>query len=192
MTDEELLLKQAQQIKAASGNQTRVWIYRNLVKAINWYTSVRTHLDDPAFSGWFLPFRTDRSNYTSPACDTRFSPPRCSKMYHDQANMGSIQPFCQNGQCDCGLNPCGEYLWDHRNGSGNRAFPSLLSVFRSRTHSLSSVFNSCIPLPSVFYHRNGSALRGFLLETFVGGPTGLANEAVDGMYFGKLRLRASH
>ena len=37
MSDEELLLKQAGEIKAASGGQTKVFIYRNLVKALPWW-----------------------------------------------------------------------------------------------------------------------------------------------------------
>lgn len=58
--------------------------------------------------------------------------------------MNSIRPHClNNGQCDCGKQPCGEYLWNHA---------------------------------------NGSMLRRFLLDEFVGGKTGLGDAAVHGMY----------
>ena len=28
------------------------WVYRNTIKALNWYGSVRKKLDDPAYSDW--------------------------------------------------------------------------------------------------------------------------------------------
>ena len=45
--------------------------------------------------------------------------------------------------CDCGSVPCGEYLWDHR---------------------------------------NGSMLRQFLLSEVIGGPNGIDNPAIDGLF----------
>ena len=45
--------------------------------------------------------------------------------------------------CDCGENPCGEYLWDHR---------------------------------------NGSMLQDFLTEHYIGGPTGVDNPAIEGLF----------
>jgi hypothetical protein len=63
-----------------------------------------------------------------PQCDTAWSPAKCTSLYHDQeqspqstgncTNCG----FCTEGPCDCGVAPCGEYLWDHRNGSMLRDF----------------------------------------------------------------------
>ena len=51
MNDEELLFKQVQMTTAATANTT-VWVYRCSVYAYPWYTSVRTILDDPAYSDW--------------------------------------------------------------------------------------------------------------------------------------------
>jgi len=39
------------------GGPPRVWAYRNGIKALNWYSSVREKLDDPAYSSWFIKFK---------------------------------------------------------------------------------------------------------------------------------------
>ena len=52
----ERLLTQVEQVKRVSPS-TRTFVYRNLVKALPWYTSVREKLGDPAYSGWFLKYR---------------------------------------------------------------------------------------------------------------------------------------
>ena len=46
--------KQAEMVLAADKkpNKTKVWIYRNTIKALNWFGSVREKLDDPQYSGW--------------------------------------------------------------------------------------------------------------------------------------------
>lgn len=76
MDCEELLVEQAAATKGALGfcsspgpsadlaptcataynSQTRVFVYRNFVKALPWYTFVREKISDPAYAGWFLPF----------------------------------------------------------------------------------------------------------------------------------------
>ena len=77
MDCEELLVEQAAATKGASGfrtvpsragcnltswlvtaynSQTRVFVYRNFVKALPWYTFVREKISDPAYAGWFLHF----------------------------------------------------------------------------------------------------------------------------------------
>jgi hypothetical protein len=54
MTSEELITKQAEMVYAADpglpGYAPRVWAYRNTIKALNWYTSVREKLDDPRYA----------------------------------------------------------------------------------------------------------------------------------------------
>jgi hypothetical protein len=108
MDCEERLLSQAAMVKAVNPD-TKVFVYRNLVKALPWYTSVWKKLADPAFSGWFLPF-SGSGNYHVPACDTTYSPPLCSDRYHDQDQT----PKHPHGDgsctdlCDCGGVPCGE------------------------------------------------------------------------------------
>jgi hypothetical protein len=80
MDCEELLVEQASATKGANGSafgwvfmrnkklfiskhwqtaydaNTRVFVYRNFVKALPWYTSVREKISDPAYAGWFLRF----------------------------------------------------------------------------------------------------------------------------------------
>lgn len=56
MNDEELLFKQVQMTTSATAHAT-VWVYRCSVYAYPWYTSVRTILDDPAYSDWFIKVR---------------------------------------------------------------------------------------------------------------------------------------
>lgn len=99
-------------------------MYRNLVKALPWFTDVREKIADPAYSSWFLRFKPGgafpNGTYHVPACDNFYSPPLCSQFYHDQEQTPSETPggdgYCA-GKCDCGAVPCGEYLFDHRNAS---------------------------------------------------------------------------
>ena len=136
MDSQELLTKQAEMVLAADpgipGEQPRVWVYRNTIKALNWYSSVREKLDDPAYAGWFVSFKDykgpqSNASYHVPPCDwygTAASPPKCSGFYHDQEqtpeHRGGGSDYPVDGecleQCDCGpINPCGEYIFDHRN-----------------------------------------------------------------------------
>ncbi len=74
---------------------------------------------DPDYSGWFLTF-SGNGSYHVPTCDTNFNPPRCSNFYHDQdqtPEYPSGDGSCSE-PCDCGEGvPCGEYLWNHANGT---------------------------------------------------------------------------
>ena len=101
---------QATKVKALN-NSTHVFIYRNLVKALPWYTGVREKLTDPAYQGWFIPFRSSGSTVV-PKCTLD----KCSDRYHDQEQTPEYPSVCKE-PCDCGSVPCGEYLWDHRNQS---------------------------------------------------------------------------
>ena len=120
MDCQERLVSQVEQVKRVN-NQTRTFVYRNLVKALPWYTSVREKLEDPAYSGFFLKFSDgiNGSYHTNPCTDGK-----CSEFYHDQDQT----PEHPKGDgscvdtCDCGSIPCGEYLWDHRNGTMLREF----------------------------------------------------------------------
>ena len=51
MSSEELITKQAEMVYAADpgvpGFAPRVWAYRNTIKALNWYSSVREKLEFP-------------------------------------------------------------------------------------------------------------------------------------------------
>ena len=89
--------------------------------------------------GGFFPNKT----YHVPRC----TGDKCSDFYHDQEQTPQEQPpqspmnECDcTKECDCGPGlPCGEYLWDHR---------------------------------------NGSMLREWLVNEFIGGANGLANPLV--------------
>ena len=100
---------------------------RNGIKALNWFTEQREKMDDPAYSGWFMPFHAYpnggwQKNHTytvSPCTDDK-----CSGLWHDQTQtpehhkLGDAElrvegkPHYDNGvcvdECDCGLQPCGE------------------------------------------------------------------------------------
>jgi hypothetical protein len=57
MTCEELLVDQALLTKQhAGGKHVHVFVCRNIVKALPWFTSAREKLDDPAYEGFFLKF----------------------------------------------------------------------------------------------------------------------------------------
>ena len=112
MDCEERLVTQARLIKSQNP-ATKVWVYRNLVKATPWYTSVREKICDPDYAGWFLRFNTTTPHVAK--CDNAFSPPKCSEFYHDPEK--SLNGLCPDKKCDCGCVPCGYYVWDHRNAS---------------------------------------------------------------------------
>ena len=120
MDCEERLLTQAQAVKAVKPT-AKVFVYRNIVKALPWFSSVREKLLDPAYSGWFLKFH----NYSTPVPQNRYAVPpctgnKCSGLYHDQDQTPQHPKgdgSCTD-ECDCGEGlPCGEYLFDHRNES---------------------------------------------------------------------------
>lgn len=144
MDCEERLLKQAE-MTAAMNPDSRVFVYRNLVKALPWYTAVRQKLDDPAYSGWFLKFDASAAKYNVPSCATE-NQSKCSIFYHDQGqtpevptpNLPHPDGTCTGGDCDCGSQPCGEYLWDHRNGTMLRSW--LINEFILGASGLGSPF----------------------------------------------------
>ena len=112
MSSEELITKQAEMVLAADpgveGYNPRVWAYRNTIKALNWYSSVRKKLDDPKYSSWFAKFKGfDDKTYPGgkgketngtfhvPTCDwygTADKPPKCSGFYH--VSLCLFAPVC--------------------------------------------------------------------------------------------------
>jgi len=74
-----------------------VWVYRNLVKALPWFSTVREKLEDKNYWGWFLHYKNASGDSAT------------TNLYHD---------FEQTPSGDCGNGvQCGEYLFDHRNAS---------------------------------------------------------------------------
>jgi len=119
MDNNELLTKQAAMVLAADpgikGEQPRVWQYRNTIKALNWIKQIRVKLDDPQYAGWFVRFKdykgpSSNGSYNVPACTLGQG---CSGFYHDQGQTPQHPTgdgSCRD-QCDCGQNPCGEYIF---------------------------------------------------------------------------------
>jgi hypothetical protein len=89
-------VEQAALLKAANP-EIRVLVYRNLVKALPWFTSVREKINDPAYAGWFLHF-SGKGDYHVPQCDSNWKPPRCTELYHDQVRVLPAPAFA----CNCG------------------------------------------------------------------------------------------
>lgn len=61
MDCQERLLEQARMTKqraASLGIEQKVWVYRNLVKALPWYSLVREKLNNTAYAGFFLKFNS--------------------------------------------------------------------------------------------------------------------------------------
>jgi hypothetical protein len=158
-------------------NNKRIFIYRNIVKALPWFSTVRNKLLDPAYDGFFLNFKqqhqqqqqqydndNDNDNliennnddnnhsYHVPKCAAE-NKSICSNLYHDQGQTPQV-PTKSNPNpdghcnpdfgCNCGNNlPCGEYIFDHR---------------------------------------NGTMLRTWLIEEVLLGPTGIGHKYVDGVF----------
>ena len=94
--------------------------FRNLAKALPWFSDVREKLLDPLYNeSWFLPFKPNISYHVSSCTNfsnNSYSDKKCSTLYHDQWHRTPEYPSQCINECDCGTNlPCGEYLWDHRN-----------------------------------------------------------------------------
>lgn len=154
MDCEERLLSQAVAIKTVNP-KSKVFLYRNLVKALPWFSTVRRKLEDPAYSSWFLHF-SGKHNYHVPDCDTSYSPPLCSDLYHDQLQTPAVpSPTNPNPDGSCkdhcytGGVPTGEYLFDWRS------------------------YNVSI---------NGQTLIEWVLTEVIGGPTGVDSSDVDGFF----------
>ena len=116
MDSEAQLLSQVEAVHKINP-QTRTFVYKNLVKALPWFGSVRAKLVDPQYRGWFLKYRGAlNDSYSSPPCTAG----KCSRLFHDQDQTPAHSPDADGRcyePCDCGDIPCGEYLWDHRNAS---------------------------------------------------------------------------
>jgi hypothetical protein len=120
MTAEEALYTQGLSAHTAQPDAI-IGTYRNSVKALPWFTSVRVKLSDPAYAKWFLPFGPPTVNGTEwhvPACDNNYNPPLCSALYHDQTQTPGFPTGdgnCDPPACDVGgVVPVGEYLFDPR------------------------------------------------------------------------------
>ena len=95
MDCEERLVAQAELVKGKNA-EAKVWVYRNLVKALPWYSSVREKITDPSYSGFFLKFKEGGSNGTNkwhmdPCTNSSVGAQnKCSDFYH----VGLPRDFC--------------------------------------------------------------------------------------------------
>ena len=137
MDNEERLFADAANIVAHSRrSRPKAWVYRNTCKALPWFSSVRTKLEDPAYRPWFLSYGPPSVNgsYYSPPCDPNNG--LCSTLYHDSTQSPdyarmpdcpvtgdcSIQVpgypqgdgICAAPACDVGSVPIGEFVFDPR------------------------------------------------------------------------------
>lgn len=104
MNNEEQMLGNVQAIRRVN-NQAITWVYRNGIKALPWFTSVRTKLEDPQYWGWFMPYANCSTAPGVYVC----GPNATTNLYHD---------FEQTPSGDCGFGvQCGEYVFNHRNES---------------------------------------------------------------------------
>lgn len=132
MDCQERLDQQARQLArfrkhniTSRNNNTHIFVYRNIVKALPWYSSVRSKIVDPQYSGFFLSFDNATAAYHVPTCAPE-DPTKCSGLYHDGLQTPAVPTphdphpdgACAERVCDCGPGlPCGEYYFDHRNGT---------------------------------------------------------------------------
>ena len=100
MDCQERLLIQAQTIKSINPS-SKVFVYRNLVKALPWFTDIREKLLDPNYNKyWFLKFKPN-GPYHQPPCTNNSYGTKCSMFYHDQLQTPHHPEQC-TGECDCG------------------------------------------------------------------------------------------
>ena len=132
-----MLVQQAARNKARNPT-ARVFVYRNIVKALPWYTEVRKLLQDQSFWGWFVPYDGCRTADGEYVCKNNVTGviDATANLYHDEqqtpgwtqprsARDGALGPdgVChgdagnnasgptQSGACDCGVGvACGEYV----------------------------------------------------------------------------------
>ena len=189
MTCEENLLKQAQLIKAKNplGQGQKVWVYRNTVLAMPWFSSVRKIMDDPdgSYDIWFLRFKngTDGkgplahdgqlgdphrdSTYHEPVCDRAYTPPKCSPLYHAQVQTMEIKGA--HGQDDSGdlSGPDGLCTGKACN-CGKVPCGMYLFDHRMGEHNVCTGWGGCLTLREWFVHN------------LTVSDTGLLNPAIDG------------
>ena len=100
MDCEEMLLAQAV-ANHALNPAAKQMVYRNAIKSLPWFSSVREKLENRAYWGYFLPLKG--------CADYSCGPNATQNLYHDALQT-------PHGDCGEGVE-CGEYLFDLRNAS---------------------------------------------------------------------------
>ena len=157
MDCEERLATQVAMTTAVSPS-TKVWVYRNSILALPWYTTVREKLEDPAYSVWFMRFAkganvTQQGNANT-TCDNTFTPPKCSMLFHDSEQT----PGFPHGDGDCAAPGC----------DVGKALP--IGAY---------LFNPAAANTSV----NGQTFTEWFIDDYLFGKNGGANENISGFFF---------
>eukprot|EP00037_Helgoeca_nana_P010376 m.91137 g.91137 ORF g.91137 m.91137 type:complete len:430 (-) comp20166_c0_seq1:237-1526(-) len=183
MDCEERLVEQVKLTTDASPDTT-VWVYRNAIKALPWYTTVRVKVTDPAYSSWFMHFSpavvSNHSAAHVPVCDDNYSPPRCSDLYHDQSQTPGYprgDGVCDPPGCDVGSVPVGEYLFDPR--AANTSIKGQTFIEWYIEEYLFSQSGAGNPKISGFYFDD---------DWSMGGPSEMQKDAVQDMALSKTDL----
>jgi hypothetical protein len=98
-----MMLVQAAAMKAIAPH-TKIYVYRNLAQAYSNFVQLREKIEDPRYSGWWVPFGKDS---TLPRCEVnpRLNKTLCSDLFHTKLG------WTENGH-DCGdVIPCGDYVF---------------------------------------------------------------------------------
>ena len=158
---------------------TKVGVYRNGIKAVNLFAAAREKLDDPAYAGWFVPYHAypnggwqknhsckvptptgpcASDQYTTSPCTYQ----KCSGLWHDQTQVPSNKPqkskyhydngLCKD-ECDCGLLPCGNFIYNHLNGSLSEWFTSAGGPIISNQTMLAPGVASCFYIDDSFWSK---------------------------------------
>ena len=186
MDAEELLLDQAKRRKAAicpascpypagcadkaACPQAKTWVYRNFVKALPWYSSVREKLSDPAYSGWFLQFNPRNTTpYAVPPCDANYSPPKV------RAHGGATAPRRHGAQVSeaAAASPRQPRQPDPGRPAGvlGACGAPMPTSARARCHLPPAWRGVTLPAPHLAVHRAASATA-----------TGRADQALGGLF----------
>ena len=180
-----MLVKQVQMAAAVSPS-TGYFIYRNAIKALPWYTTVRVKAEDPAYASWFLPFNCSAASPVQgchvPVCDANYDPPLCSALYHDESQSPGYphgDGDCAAPACDTGGVPVGEYLLDFRNANVSVNGETLIEWY----------------LGEYFFSQSGGGnvnISGFELDDFwdANGPSEMEEHAVADLGFSPADVQA--
>jgi len=187
MDTNERLLAQAAAVKRASGGRTKVFIYRNLVKALPWFTQVREKLEDSRYAGWFLRFKGYRGaasnhSYHVPACtDDKCSGCASAPPPPSAAAQPSMIATSQLLSRAADTEVCCASVYHDQLQSPQHPACSEASVY---CHNDGVCAEECdcgsIPCGEYLYNHANASLRQWILDEIISGPSGLGDPNVDG------------
>ena len=78
--------------------RVQVWVYRNTVLAMPWFSSVRKIMDDPSYDGWFLHFKNGTDGKGPLEHDGQLNDPHRDTTYHEPVGDCGVQ-YNARGAC---------------------------------------------------------------------------------------------